>query len=61
MTQPVNTRIRNRLIHVVTKLARAHAAGDVTPEPWELEALAVVLKEYRLPVEAARVRRWIPK
>ena len=55
----VNQRIRGRLIMCVTKLARAFAADDVVPSAGELEALAVVLDEYELPVEARRVRRWI--
>jgi len=55
----VNQRIRGRLIMCVTKIARAIAAGEVVPAPGELEALAVVLDEHELPVEARRVRRWI--
>ena len=54
-----SNRIRGRLIQVVTKLARAVDAGEAMPQPNELEALATVLEEQRLPIEAARVRRWI--
>ncbi|HKV99972.1 MAG TPA: hypothetical protein VJN96_09110 [Vicinamibacterales bacterium] len=52
-------RIRARLIHVVTKLAREVRGGGVRMTPDELEALARVLDEHRLSVEARRVRRWL--
>ena len=58
ITAETSDRIRGRLIQVVTKLARAIAAGDGMPAPGELETLAKVLDEHRLPIEAARVRRW---
>ena len=55
----VDMRIQASLIQVVTKIARAIAAGQVVPEPGELAALAQVLDEHRLPIEANRVRRWM--
>jgi hypothetical protein len=56
MTQPIRPRY---LATVVAKLAEAIAAGEVTPAPGELEALAVVCDRAQLPAEAARIRRWL--
>lgn len=51
--------IQARLIEMTQKLARAIASGEVTPAPGEMEALAIVLDEHHLPIEANRVRRWM--
>lgn len=48
------------LDRVVEQLAKAIDAGEVVPEPDELEALAVVCDNAELPLLAARVRSWIP-
>lgn len=50
---------RNRLRSAITQFMAAIVAGEVTPIPAELEALAQLCDEQFLPVEAARVRRWI--
>lgn len=48
-----------RTQRMITELAAAIANGEVTPGPWELEALAVICDDEQLPAEAARVRRWM--
>ncbi len=35
-------------------------AGNVTPARLELDALAALCDELDLPLDAARIRRWIP-
>jgi hypothetical protein len=50
---------RRRLKAAVDKLALAIAKGDVTPLPLELQALAEICETENLPIEAARVRRWM--
>jgi hypothetical protein len=50
---------QGRLAECIAKLAKAIAAGEVTPAPVELEALAVICDANHLDVEAARVRRWL--
>jgi len=50
---------RERLRNAVTGLGAAIASGEVTPTPGELEALAQICVDHFLPVEAARVRRWM--
>jgi hypothetical protein len=51
-------RIRRSLPPLVQKLGRAIAAGEVTPEPLELDALADICTEFQLPLLATRVRQW---
>lgn len=62
-TTPDSVRLarRARLVAAVKHLAIDMAAGVTTWEPIELRALAAVCDEHKLPVEAARVRRWIPE
>lgn len=55
----VDRQIQARLIDMVQKLARAIAAGEVTPTVDEMQALAIVLDEEGLPIEPNRVRRWM--
>jgi hypothetical protein len=50
---------RRRLQEAVAKLGEALATGEVKPSPGELQALAAVCDANRLPIEAARVRRWM--
>jgi hypothetical protein len=50
---------RTRLVEAVAKLAVAIDKGERTPAPGELEALAVVCDQPRLPAEVARVRGWM--
>lgn len=56
---PEATTRRLRLREAIGKMADAIAAGDLTPLPIELEALAQLCDEQFLPSEAARVRRWM--
>lgn len=48
-----------RLAQCVAELGAAIASGEVTPEWMELQALALICDENKLPIEAARVRRWM--
>jgi hypothetical protein len=50
---------RRRLKAAIAKLALAIANGEVTPLPLELQALAEICETENLPIEAARVRRWM--
>lgn len=59
LVAPGHDRRRLELRDAVTRLAIAIAHGEVTPQPIELEALAQICAEHFLPVEAARIRRWI--
>jgi len=62
VTAPVFTRRREDLRHAVDELAEQLAAGAIRMDAVELEALALICAEdYFLPIEAARVRRWIPE
>jgi hypothetical protein len=49
---------RERLRNAVAAKERAIASGEA-PDPIELEPLAQLCVDHFLPVEAARVRRWI--
>lgn len=51
---------RRRLAEAVTALARGIADGECMPDPIELLALAQVCDDLGLPIEAARVRSWLP-
>ena len=44
---------------IVAALADAIAAGDVEPSIAELRALAQLCDQRHLPLEAARIRRWL--
>lgn len=50
---------RQRLRDAIAKMAPAIAAGECTPTRVELEALVLLCNEHFLPVEAARVMRWM--
>jgi hypothetical protein len=50
---------RQQLRECIAKMATAIASGDCTPERVELAALVQICQEHFLPVEAARVRRWM--
>lgn len=50
---------RQRLREAIAKMATAIANGDCTPSRVELEAILVMCHEHFLPVEAARVLRWM--
>lgn len=50
---------RRNLAKAVAQLALAIAAGELRPEPVELQALAAICDDMQLPIEAARVRRWM--
>lgn len=50
---------RQRLRDAIAKMATAIANGDCTPSRVELEALVLLCQEQFLPVEAARVMRWM--
>jgi hypothetical protein len=50
---------RQQLRECIAKMATAIANGDCTPERVELEVLVLICQEHFLPVEAARVRRWM--
>lgn len=50
---------RQRLRTAIAKMATAIADGECTPTRVELEAVAALCTEYFLPVELARVRRWM--
>lgn len=52
---------RRRLAQCVDRLAIALAAEQCTILPAECEALAALCDAHDLPIEAARVRRWIPE
>lgn len=43
----------------VANLAVAIAHGTIRPQPGELDALALICDRQQLPIEAARVRRWL--
>lgn len=43
----------------VKNLAVAIADGTIRPQRWELDALALICDHQQLPIEAARVRRWL--
>lgn len=43
----------------VLNLGVAIATGACTPQPIELEALALICDHHQLPMEAARVRTWL--
>jgi hypothetical protein len=47
-----------RLAQCVGELGAAIASGECTPEPGELEALAIICERRGLRAEAMRVRRW---
>lgn len=50
---------RDELRDAVNRLANAMFRGDVEPDPDELRALAEICAINHLPIEAARVRRWL--
>lgn len=50
---------RERIAAAVAVLAQAIDRGDVTPVLEELEAAVAVCEEHDLPIEAARIRRWL--
>lgn len=50
---------RQRLRDAIAKMAIAIAEGECTPTRDELNAVAALCTEYFLPVELARVRRWM--
>jgi hypothetical protein len=50
---------RLRLRECVGKLAIAIANGECTPQLIELQALVEICEARELPIEAARIRRWI--
>lgn len=50
---------RQRLAEAVDKLARAMAAGEIATDEIQLRALVDICEANQLPIEAARVRRWI--
>lgn len=50
---------RAMLRAAVKNLGEAIARGECTPQLVELEALALICEDKGLPVEAARVQRWI--
>jgi hypothetical protein len=50
---------RDTLQRCIRELGVAIASGECTPLIVELEALAEICDDARLPAEAARVRRWM--
>lgn len=50
---------QQRLRDAVAKLAAAIVAGDRIPSKVELEAVVGFCQDYALPLEAARVSRWL--
>ncbi len=50
---------RQQLRECIAKMADAIAAGACDPVDVELQALVQICEEHFLPVEAARVRRWM--
>jgi len=50
---------RQRFVEMINKLGTAIANGECTPELGELEALVLICEDRQLPIEAARVRRWL--
>ncbi len=50
---------RKRLAKCIGELGDAIAKGECVPTALELKALAQVCDEHQLPMEAARVRRWM--
>jgi len=51
--------LRGHLVDAVEQLAGAIDRGECQPLRIELHALAVACDEHQLPIEAARVRRWL--
>lgn len=50
---------RTRLSAAVAKMAHQIDTGAITTSVVELDALAQLCDAHQLPIEAARVRRWI--
>lgn len=50
---------RQQLRECIAKMAEAIATGECHPLRVELEALIQICYDHFLPVEAARVRRWM--
>jgi hypothetical protein len=61
LVKAAHDRRRGDLRDAVGRMATAIAAGEIHMDRTELEALAQICEEHFLPVEAARVRRWIPE
>jgi hypothetical protein len=59
LVKAAHDRRRGDLREAVGRMATAIAHGEIAPTPCELEALAQICAEHFLPVEAARIRRWI--
>lgn len=50
---------RARLAEAVDKVALAIVAGTCVPDALELQILAELCDLFQLPLEAARIRRWL--